>query len=183
MLSCNQQRWGLIYRCFFGNGGDIMNYVSLDLANKSEVARAVFKMDEFRKYIPNELLESYKTLTGKDNVSFFRNLKENWNKYAPNGKDEKECKIVSFSERNTSRRYDQNYGRLMYADYALSNFKNPKMVLENISEKLYEYKANFGDRLHYLTDEQSIKQAKDLLKGFTNKIIHKQKTKGATFKP
>ncbi len=150
-------------------------YLKMTITTPTDIISTAFKAKEYKQYIAPEVYYKYAKENGiRENIKdeFFKDIQYNFNTYSPSGKEGYSCKIDSILPRKTG--FNTVEGRLAYAEYALTNYEKPTEVLENISEKLYEYKHIFNNRLIYLTSLENIQQAKINVKEYNNSIINFQ---------
>lgn len=132
-----------------------MEYVKILITTPIEEHISAFELQEFKSYIEQDIYNKFnpdKTFT------------ENFNKNAPSSID---YRVKIIEETNQKPMVDDsNMDRLTIAEYALNCYSNPEKILNNISDKLYEYSYLFGGRKLELKSMDSIQHEKNALNTF-----------------
>lgn len=139
-----------------------MSYVKILITTPKGEVTTAFDVEEFKQYIDND---TYNKFTSD------KNFIDNFNSYAPSNTQYR-VKILEITE---TKPYvdDATMDRLTLAEYALNCYQDPEKVLDNISDKLYQYKHLFGGRKLELNNMSSIQHEKGVLKKYYNDFQRK----------
>lgn len=132
-----------------------MPYVKILITTPKLEVTSALDVEEFKKYIDNETTNKFTS---------DKNFTDNFNENAPQSKEYK-LKILEVTDKKPFVN-DATMDRLTLAEYALNCYRDPEEVLNNISDKLYQYKHLFGGRKLKLNSMESIKSEKSALKKY-----------------
>lgn len=132
-----------------------MSYVKILITTPKEETTTAFDVEEFKQYIDNDTYNKFTT---------DKNFTDNFNSHAPNNSNYR-AEILEVTDTKPFVD-DATMDRLTLAEYALNCYSNPENVLDNISDKLYQYKQLFGGRKLQLNNMDSIQHEKNVLNTF-----------------
>ncbi len=132
-----------------------MSYVKILITTPKEETTTAFDVEEFKQYIDNDTYNKFTT---------DKNFTDNFNSHTPNNSNYR----AEILEVTATKPFvdDATMDRLTFAEYALNCYSNPENVLDNISNKLYQYKQLFGGRKLQLNNMDSIQHEKGVLKNY-----------------
>ena len=132
-----------------------MSYVKILITTPKGETTTAFDVEEFKQYIDND---TYNKFTSD------KDFADNFNSHAPNNTNYR-AEILEITDTKPFV-YDATKDRLILAEYALNCYKDPENVLNNIADKLYQYKHLFSNRKLKLNNMDSIQHEKNVLNTF-----------------
>ena len=139
-----------------------MSYIKVIIKQGTQETQTAFEFDEFQKYVEKDIYDRF-----NNDKSFI----ENFNELAPKANGYS-IEATGMSETLTTVN-DITMDRLSVAQYAINCYKQPKQVLDNISNEIYKHKYIFNGRKLELNNEDIIKQEKNNLRYFYKDLSKK----------